>query len=576
MTKRTGDGVDKTLRNLFHKKETPKSAFVLLLLIYALSAVLTTMSSRIRGQVVLFDIPFEYSSLTGVFSLLSNTCAICLVMLFHKVGYITAMILVCSSFPMMFINVFIRQNYRNIPGFFNGLMVIVAITIIFLGNRKIVDYQNSLRKQAVTDRLTGLPNRLACSELMDDLIRRNVRFALVSADINNFKSINDTMGHDTGNLVLQAIAGRWKSLADSDATGTNEFVARITGDEFMFIINDYQTEAEVEDTIRIFKSELEKKITIDDCDYYMTACFGYSLCPEDTDVLENIFTFTDAALHEAKKSGSGSMVLRFTPDVLNSERDLEIERKIRKALTDGNIFYNLQPQYDMEHRLIGFEALARMKDHDGTLISPTEFIPVAEKTGLVEQIDMHVFERAVEFMGNFVTASGQNYTMSVNVSVRHLMKNSFLDDIRRILNKYGVPPELIEIEITESIMIDSAEKALQRIEELKKMGMKIAIDDFGTGYSSLSYLTNFPSDMLKIDKSFIDKMNQSEVSRQYVAMIVSIGHTLNLKVISEGVESPDQVDILKSVGCDYIQGFVWGRPLSPKEAGELVRAQTSI
>ncbi len=576
MTKRTGDGVDKTLRNLFHKKETPKSAFVLLLLIYALSAVLTTMSSRIRGQVVLFDIPFEYSSLTGVFSLLSNTCAICLVMLFHKVGYITAMILVCSSFPMMFINVFIRQNYRNIPGFFNGLMVIVAITIIFLGNRKIVDYQNSLRKQAVTDRLTGLPNRLACSELMDDLIRRNVRFALVSADINNFKSINDTMGHDTGNLVLQAIAGRWKSLADSDATGTNEFVARITGDEFMFIINDYQTEAEVEDTIRIFKSELEKKITIDDCDYYMTACFGYSLCPEDTDVLENIFTFTDAALHEAKKSGSGSMVLRFTPDVLNSERDLEIERKIRKALTDGNIFYNLQPQYDMEHKLIGFEALARMKDNDGTLISPTEFIPVAEKTGLVEQIDMHVFERAVEFMGNFVTASGQNYTMSVNVSVRHLMKNSFLDDIRRILNKYGVPPELIEIEITESIMIDSAEKALQRIEELKKMGMKIAIDDFGTGYSSLSYLTNFPSDMLKIDKSFIDKMDQSEVSRQYVAMIVSIGHTLNLKVISEGVESPDQVDILKSVGCDYIQGFVWGRPLSPKEAGELVRAQTSI
>lgn len=576
MTKRTGDGVDKTLRNLSLKRETPKSAFVLLLLIYAISAVLTTMSSRIRGQVVLFDIPFEYSSLTGVFSLLTNTCAICLVMLFHKVGYITAMILVCSSFPMMFINVFVRQNYRNIPGFFNAIMAIVAITIIFLGNRKIVDYQNSLRKHAVTDRLTGLPNRLACSELMQDLLRRNARFALVSADLNNFKSINDTMGHDTGNLVLQAIAERWKNLADSDATGTNEFVARISGDEFMFIINDYKTEAEVEETIMIFKSELEKKITIDDCDYYMTACFGYSLCPEDSDVLENIFTFTDAALHEAKKSGSGSMILRFTPDVLNSERALEIERKIRKALTDGNIFYNLQPQFDMEHRLIGFEALARMKDNDGTLISPTEFIPVAEKTGLVEHIDMLVFERAVEFMGNLASATVNDITMSVNVSVRHLMKNNFLDDIKRILNKYGVAPERIEIEITESIMIDSAEKALQRIEELKKMGMKIAIDDFGTGYSSLSYLNTFPSDMLKIDKSFIDKMDQSEVSRQYVAMIISIGHTLNLKVISEGVESPDQVKILKSVGCDYIQGFVWGKPMSPKEAGELVKAQTTI
>ena len=571
MTKRTGDGVDKTLRNLSLKRETPKSAFILLLLIYAIAAFLTTMSSRVRGQVVIFNIPFEYSSLTGVFSLITNTCAICLVMLFHKVGYITSMILVCTSFPMMFVNVFVRQNYRNIPGFFNALMVIAAITIIFLGNRKIVDYQNSIRKQAVTDRLTGLPNRFACTELMKDLLRRNVRFALVSADLNNFKSINDTMGHDTGDQVLMAIAERWKKLADSDATETNEFVARITGDEFLFVISDFASDDKVEETIKIFKSELEKTITIDDCDYYMTACFGYALCPDDTDVLENIFTFTDAALHEVKKTGSGSRIIRFTPDVLNSERALEIERKIRAALANRNIFCNLQPQYDMEHKLIGFEALARMKDDDGTPISPVEFIPVAEKTGLVEHIDMRVFELAVQFMSTVVTDPSSEITMSVNVSVRHLMKNNFLDDIKRILDKYSVAPERIEIEITESIMIDSAEKALQRIAELKKMGMKVAIDDFGTGYSSLSYLNSFPSDMLKIDKSFIDKMNQNEVSRQYVAMIISIGHTLDLKVISEGVESADQIDTLKSIGCDYVQGFVWGRPLPPEEAEKLVK-----
>ena len=571
MTKRTGNGVDKTLRNLSLKRETPKSAFILLLLIYAIAAFLTTMSSRIRGQVVLFGIPFEYSSLTGVFSLISNTCAICIAMLFHKVGYITSMVLVCSSFPMMFVNVFVRQNYRNIPGFFNGLMVIVAITIIFLSNRKIVDYQNSIREQAVTDRLTGLPNRFACTELMEDLLRRNVRFALVSADINNFKSINDTMGHDTGNMALKTIAERWKALADSDSTETNEFVARLSGDEYMLIISDFDNEAQVEQTIMIYKSELEKKITIDDCDYYMTACYGYAICPDDTNVLENIFTFTDAALHEVKKSGSGSRILRFTPDVLNSERALEIERKIRTALAGGNIFYNLQPQYDMEHKLIGFEALARMKDDNGSLISPVEFIPVAEKTGLVEHIDMRVFEQAVQFMGNVVTDPAIDITMSINVSVRHLMKNNFLDEIKSLLDKYGVAPEHIEIEITESIMIDSADKALQRIAELKKMGMKVAIDDFGTGYSSLSYLNSFPSDMLKIDKSFIDKMNQNEVSRQYVAMIISIGHTLDLKVISEGVESPDQIDTLKAIGCDYVQGFVWGRPLTPEEAGKLVK-----
>ena len=572
MTRKPNTGVDKTLRNLSLKREAPKSAFILLLLIYAIAAFLTTMSSRIRGQVVIFDIPFEYSSLTGVFSLISNTCAIGLVMLFHKVGYITSMILVCSSFPMMYVNVFVRQNYKNIPGFFNGIMVIVAITIIFVANRKIVNYQNSIRKQAITDRLTGLPNRFACTELMEDFLRSNSRFALVSVDLNNFKSINDTMGHDTGDLVLKAIADRWKALADSTTTYTTEFVARITGDEFMLVISDYLTPDEVEAAITAYKDELEKKITIDDCDYYLTACFGYTLCPDDSSVLENILTFTDAALHEVKKTGSGSRILKFSPEVLNTEKALEIERKIRSALSDNKIACHLQPQFDMEHKLIGFEALARMKDDDDSYISPTDFIPIAEKTGLVDRIDNRVFELAVKFISDVLKETSSDITMSVNVSVRHLMKNNFLDEIRRVLEENDVSPEHIEIEITESIMIDSADKALQRIEELKRLGLKVAIDDFGTGYSSLSYLNNFPSDMLKIDKSFIDKMNQNEVSRQYVAMIISIGHTLDLKVISEGVESPDQVEVLKSIGCDYIQGFVWGKPMPPEEASKLVNA----
>ena len=150
------------------------------------------------------------------------------------------------------------------------------------------------------------------------------------------------------------------------------------------------------------------------------------------------------------------------------------------------------------------------------------------------------------------------------------MKNNFIEDIKKIIDSHDIAPGRIEIEITESIMIDSAEKALQRIDEIKAMGMKVAIDDFGTGYSSLSYLNNFPSDMLKIDKSFIDQMNLSDASRQYVAMIISIGHILNLKVISEGVESQDQVAVLKSIGCDYVQGFVWGRPMAPEDAEKLV------
>ena len=562
--------VDRTLRKLSLNREAPKSAFILLLMLFAISIFLTSRIATSEDTTYLFGIPFENKSFAGIFSMMGNICLICLAMLFRKTGYFTALALLVLQFPLMYMNIIVRRNYTNIPGLFNNILIIIAITFIFFGNRKIQDYQNHIREQAVTDRLTGLPNRFACNELMQDLLWRTERFAVVSADLNNFKSINDTMGHDTGDNVLKEIATRWKDLANSLTTGTIDFVARITGDEFFLILTGYNSEEDVLATIEAYKEELEKKITIDDCDYYMTACFGYSMCPEDSDVIDNLFTFSDAALHEVKKTGSGSRILRFTMAVLNSEDALEIERKIRAALTNDKIFCHLQPQYDMDHRLRGFEALARMKDDNGSYISPMDFIPVAEKTGLVDRIDMRVFELAVQFLDNVITETGADITLSANVSVRHLMKNNFTEDLKKVLDKYSVSPERIEIEITESIMIDSAEKALQRIDELKQLGMKVAIDDFGTGYSSLSYLNNFPTDMLKIDKSFIDNMSLNESSKQYVAMIISIGHTLDLKVISEGVESADQVMVLKDIGCDYIQGYVWGKPMLPEDAFELV------
>ena len=562
--------VDRTLRKLSLNREAPKSAFILLLMLFAISIFLTSRIATSEDTTYLFGIPFENKSFAGIFSMMGNICLICLAMLFRKTGYFTALALLVLQFPLMYMNIIVRRNYTNIPGLFNNILIIIAITFIFFGNRKIQDYQNHIREQAVTDRLTGLPNRFACNELMQDLLWRTERFAVVSADLNNFKSINDTMGHDTGDNVLKEIATRWKDLANSLTTGTIDFVARITGDEFFLILTGYNSEEDVLTTIEAYKEELEKKITIDDCDYYMTACFGYSMCPEDSDVIDNLFTFSDAALHEVKKTGSGSRILRFTMAVLNSEDALEIERKIRAALTNDKIFCHLQPQYDMDHRLRGFEALARMKDDNGSYISPMDFIPVAEKTGLVDRIDMRVFELAVQFLDNVINETGADITLSANVSVRHLMKNNFTEDLKKVLDKYSVSPERIEIEITESIMIDSAEKALQRIDELKQLGMKVAIDDFGTGYSSLSYLNNFPTDMLKIDKSFIDNMSLNESSKQYVAMIISIGHTLDLKVISEGVESADQVMVLKDIGCDYIQGYVWGRPMLPEDAYKLV------
>ena len=570
MVKKGNYNIDKTLNILALKKETPKSAFILLLLLYAIATFLTMKASTTRGVVTIFGTPVNYSSFSGVFSMLANICIICLVTLFRRVGYFVSMCILVLQFPMIVVNVFIRGNMHALSGFFSNILIIGAISIIHFSYRKILNYQQSIREQAVTDRITGLPNRFACGELMADLQKHSEKFALVSIDLNDFKSINDTMGHDTGDEVLREISKRWKDLANSDKTDTVDFIARNSGDEFMLVISEFNTIADVEKTINTYKDELERKITIDDCDYFLTACFGFTLFPEDSDVLENLYLYADAALHEIKKTGSGSRTLRFTPEVLNLERSLEIERKIRTALNSDKIFYNLQPQYDMEHKLRGFEALARLKDDDGSFISPADFIPIAEKTGLVDRIDMRVFEKAMDFLDKVSSETGSKVMLSINVSVRHLMKNNFIEEIKRILASHNIAPERVEIEITESIMIDSAEKAMQRIDEIKALGMKVAIDDFGTGYSSLSYLNNFPSDLLKIDKSFIDQMNLNESSRQYVAMIISIGHILDLKVISEGVESADQIEVLKNIGCDYIQGFVWGRPMPPEDAEKLV------
>ena len=207
-----------------------------------------------------------------------------------------------------------------------------------------------------------------------------------------------------------------------------------------------------------------------------------------------------------------------------------------------------------------------MRDEEGKLISPGEFIPVAEKVGLIDKIDVTVFRKAAAFFGKLLRKTNADITLSVNVSVRHLMKNDFLQETREVLERNGIPTKNLEVEITESVMIDSAERALQCINSLKEMGVQIAIDDFGTGYSSLSYLNSFPADLLKIDKSFVDKMNDSDSMRQYVAAIISMGHIMGFDVISEGVEQQQQMETLQSIHCDFIQGFLWGRPLSAEDA----------
>ena len=426
-----------------------------------------------------------------------------------------------------------------------------------------------LKQMSYTDAMTGLPNRFACADYISKSIYENVRFAVVSVDLNHFKSINDTLGFDAGNKVLIEIKDRWKKVSDATDSDLEIYLARISGDEFYLVISGYRSDEELRSVIDRYVDAMGERMTFDGYDLFVSASFGYAEYPNDADNTDALISHANAAMNEIKKARNSEHVLRFSSELLQNEHMLEIENMIRTALENETIYFNLQPQYDMEHNLRGFEALARMRDADGNNISPGEFIPVAEKVGLIDKVDGMVFKKAGKFFGDLIKKTNLDLTLSINASVRHLMKTDFLDEIRDLLKTSDIPADKLEVEITESIMID-ADKALQRIEELKEMGINIAIDDFGTGYSSLSYLNRFPANLLKIDKSFIDEMNKDDSSRQYIAAIISIGHVMGFDVISEGVEENDQLETLKSIGCDFIQGYIWGKPLSAEAVEKLV------
>ena len=427
-----------------------------------------------------------------------------------------------------------------------------------------------LKHMSFTDSLTGLPNRSACTEYIADLIKNGDKFAVVSIDINHFKSINDSLGLEAGNQVLVELAQRWRAVSDDYTSTTSDYVTRINGDEFIIVIMDYSSEEELRNAVERYAEALSDHLVAEGCELYVSASFGYAEYPLDAGTSDAVISYANAAMSAIKKAGSSDHILRFSSDIIGNERIIEVENKIRSALENETIYFNLQPQYDMDKKLRGFEALARMKDTDGTPISPGEFIPVAEKVGLIDKVDSMVFRKAASFFSELLRKTELDLTLSLNASVRHLMKNDFIDEIKELLETTGLKENQLEIEITESILIDSADKALHCINELSNLGIKLAIDEFGTGYSSLAYLNKIPANLLKIDKSFIDKINDNESSKQYVAAMISMGHIMGLDVISEGVEDTDQLESLHSIGCDYIQGFLWGRPLSAEDAEKLV------
>ena len=554
----------------FGQKPAPKFVYAILLIVYILASVILTNISRSQEVVTLFGSRMPLTLFNGVLSSLSDICILLIAFLFGKVGFITAIALLVLHFPNLILNLFFQHNVTSIPGIFRAFFTALTVVIIYWTNKNARKFQKKLMDQTLTDPLTGLPSRFACTERMNSYIKKDYQFVVVSIDLNNFKAINDTMGHATGDKVIAEIANRLKTLSETSPDGKSDFLASLGGDVFCLLIRDYECDDDIIDTIRLYESEIKRKITIDGYDYFMTANFGYAEYLLDADNESTLYSCADAALHEIKRSRGENNILRFSTDLMKTAKFLDLERRIRVALHEEAFLFYLQPQFDMSHKLRGFEALARLKDQDGNIISPNDFIPVAEEAGLIDRVDLQVFKKAACFLGKYMEETGADLILSTNISVRHLMKNNFTEEIQSVIRESGIPAKNVELEITESIMIDSAEEAMQCINRLKSMGITMAIDDFGTGYSSLSYLNKIPVDTLKIDKAFITPLTLNESSKKYVEAIISIGHILNFKVISEGVETPEQLEILKSIGCDYIQGFIWGKTMPPEQAIEQI------
>ena len=561
--------MDSSQKELLNNSSSFIKTFIgmsILIILYFLASTIVQYAARSTEVMIIFGHPFPYSAFAGILSSIANICVIMIVVFYRKPGFIAALLMNVYQLPGIFIRIFDNLNPTAISGLFATILTVTAIIMIRISARKVEKSGAVMKEQAIMDRLTSLPNRFAFSELLGKLTKSSKRFAIVSVDINGFKSINKTMGYEIGNKVLKELAQRWMYIAETRTSEKKDNIARVAGDEFMLVIYDYNSNDDLEYIIKQYEAALCEIITIDDCDFYITASFGYAEYPNDALDGDGLAACADAAMNEIKRLNSSDHILRYTPDLMQTERTIEIEREIRTAMVNDLFSFDLQPQFDMSHKLRGYEVLARMKDQQGNEISPSEFIPVAEKVGIIDKVDFCVFEKASKFFGDIVNKTGTEIHFCINVSVRHLMKNNFIDEIKQIIDIYGISPNQLEVEMTESIMIDSVDKALQRVNELKEMGVTIAIDDFGTGYSSLSYLSKFPADILKIDKEFIDKISMSESSKQYVASIISIGHVMNFKVIAEGVEDAEQIEILKSIGCDYIQGYFWGEPMSYEHA----------
>ncbi|SDX33464.1 bifunctional diguanylate cyclase/phosphodiesterase [Paenibacillus sp. CF384] len=422
-----------------------------------------------------------------------------------------------------------------------------------------------IRYMAYHDHLTDLANRKLFNELLEKEIvtakQHGQRFAVLFIDLDRLKIINDTFGHGAGDKLLIDISDKLKRHLNKAFT-----IARFGGDEFLVLMPQISEYDEVETVIYEIAALIQQPIYYQDKELFVSASIGVSIYPQHGEDGQSLIKNADMAMYSVKESGRSSHRLYDAAMDKKSYGNLSLERDLRKALEREQLLLMYQPQYELATgRIAGVEALVRWRHHEHGLISPADFIPIAEDSRLIIPIGEWILYTACKQNKAWQDAGLPAVQVSVNLSIHQFQCNGIIETVSNILQQTGLLPQYLELEITESIAMQDVEKVILTLQGLSKLGVKISIDDFGTGYSSLSYLKNFPIHRLKIDKSFLDDMIENPKERAIVGAIIVMSHSLNLCVTAEGVETMEQVKLLSELNCDDVQGYIFSRPLLPEE-----------
>lgn len=444
-----------------------------------------------------------------------------------------------------------------------------------LHNRALLD---ELKLQARRDALTGLPNRKAFNERLDQLITATCseshrKFAVLFIDLDRFKIINDSLGHEVGDELLITIS---KRLVTATRTGgkrgdnqAEDIVARLGGDEFVILLDDIPDESIGLTVAQRIQEELAKPLIISGHEINTNCSMGIRFCDEEVPCAQELMRDSDTAMYQAKENGRGKFVV-FDDEMYQAAKNrLILEQELRRAIGSDQIVNFYQPIIGLDNgRVLGFEALVRWMHPERGMVSPGDFIPIAEETGLIVDLGLQVLRNAVNQLKQWQVCHPERAQtwVAVNLSKRQIVHPGLLEELDLILEESGIDPKTLKLEVTESVIMHDVDEVVPVLEAIRDRGVLLAIDDFGTGYSSMAQLHQFPIDVLKIDRSFVESLSQSRGYTAIVHAIVTLAHNLNMTVVAEGIEQIDQLVQLQALECDFAQGFYFSKPVPADEA----------